>query len=389
MSIDKIPFHKPFIDDNEIQEVVDTLKNGWLTTGPKTKLFEEKFREYVGAEYGLAANSWTAAAHLALEAMGLKDGDEVIVPALTFTACAEIVCYFKAIPIIVDIDEKTKNISVEEIKKHITPKTKVIMAVHFGGEPCEMDEILEIAKINNLKVLEDAAHAFPAKYKGRMIGTLGDATCFSFYATKTLATGEGGMLCTNNPDIAKRALVMRLHGIDKDPWNRYSFEGDWYYEVIAPGYKYNITDIQSSLGLHQLKKADTMRLMRLSIAERYTNAFSAHHELILPYNSPENESAHHLYSLRVDESKLTISRAEFIKLLKEQGVLTSVHFIPLYRHPYYRDTFNLDAADFPASEKVFSQIISLPIWPGMTEEQVDKVINSVISILTANRKLNG
>ncbi len=232
----------------------------------------KKFNKYIGSKRSVAVNSWTAAGHLTLEAFGIEKGDEVIVPTMTFPATAEIVCYFGAKPVIVDVDKDTLNISLEEIEKAITPKTKAIIPVHYGGQPCDLDEIQEIAKIHKLKVLEDAAHSLPATYKGKKIGTISDVTCFSFYATKTLSTGEGGMICTNDQEIAERCAIMRLHGINRDAWKRYSEAGSWYYEVVAPGYKYNFTDLQASLGLPQLKKVDIMWEWRKKIASRYTEA---------------------------------------------------------------------------------------------------------------------
>ena len=273
MNKDYLLFHRPFISEEEIDEMVDTLRSGWLSMGPKTIKFEEEFNKYIGSQKSVAVNSWTAAGHLTLEAFGIEKGDEVIVPTMTFPATAEIVCYFGAKPVIVDVDKDTLNISIEEIERAITPKTKAIIPVHYGGQPCDLDEIQEIAKSYNIKVLEDAAHALPATYKGKKIGTISDATCFSFYATKTLSTGEGGMICTNNQEIAERSAIMRLHGINRDAWKRYSEAGSWYYEVVAPGYKYNFTDLQASLGLPQLKKVDIMWEWRKKIASRYLEGF--------------------------------------------------------------------------------------------------------------------
>lgn len=374
---DFIPFHKPHITKEEINEVIDTVRSGWWTTGPKTIKFEKEFNSFIGSKYSVSANSWTAAAHLALEAIGLQKGDEVIIPAITFTATAEIICYFGAKPVIVDVDESTFNIEPSNIERAITKKTKAIIPVHYGGQPCDMDEISDIAKKHHLKVIEDAAHAIPALYKGKRIGTLSDVTCFSFYATKTLATGEGGMLCTNDQAVAERSSIMRLHGINSDAWNRYTSEGSWFYEVVALGYKYNFTDIQAALGLAQLKKIDFLWNCRKEINDRYNKSFASN-ELIRTYFVKEDRvSAYHLYPILLDLEKLTLSRSQFIDELKSIGIGSSVHFIPLYRHPYYRDTFQLESKDFPVSEKIYPRLVTLPIWPGMKSEDINRVIKGV------------
>lgn len=381
-----IPFHKPFITEEEVEEVVDSIRSGWWTMGPKTKKFENEFGKYIGSKNSVSANSWTASAHLALEALGLQEGDEVIVPSITFTATAEVVCYFKAVPKIVEVEERTFNISPNAIEKAITSKTKAIIPVHYGGQPCDMDEISFIAKKHHLKIVEDAAHALPSTYKGRKIGTISDVTCFSFYATKTLATGEGGMICTEDDDIAKRCSIMRLHGMSRDAWNRYTSEGSWYYEVIAPGYKYNMTDIQASLGIAQLKKIEKLYGMRIAIAEKYNEAFSKCEFVSIPFLKSDRETSWHLYALTLHLDKLKISRSEFINLMKERGIICSVHFIPLYKHPFYRDTFQLNKKDFPISEKMYSGQVSLPIWPGMTEKQIVYVASSVQTICEENKR---
>lgn len=374
---DFISFHKPHITEEEINEVIDTVRSGWWTTGPKTIKFEKEFNSFIGSKYSVSANSWTAAAHLALEAIGLQKGDEVIIPAITFTATAEIICYFGAKPVIVDVDESTFNIDPSNIERAITKKTKAIIPVHYGGQPCDMDEISDIAKKHHLKVIEDAAHAIPALYKGKRIGTLSDVTCFSFYATKTLATGEGGMLCTNDQAVAERSSIMRLHGINSDAWNRYTSEGSWFYEVVAPGYKYNFTDIQAALGLAQLKKIDFLWNCRKEINDRYNKSFASN-ELIKTYFVKEDRvSAYHLYPILLDLEKLTLGRSQFIDELKSIGIGSSVHFIPLYRHPYYRDTFQLESKDFPVSEKIYPHLVTLPIWPGMKSEDINRVIEGV------------
>ncbi len=386
MEKDFINFHKPFVTDDEIKEVVETVRSGWWTTGPKTIEFEKEFNHYIGSSYSLAVSSWTAAAHLALEAIGLQKGDEVILPSMTFTATAEIVCYFNAKPVIVDVQKKSLNINPLEIEKAITSRTKAIIPVHYGGNPCDMSEIIELADQYNLKIIEDAAHALPSWYKGKLVGNIGDVTCFSFYVTKTLATGEGGMICTNNKEIADRCSIMRLHGINKDAWKRYSNEGSWYYEVVAPGYKYNFTDIQAALGIAQLKKIDLMHQERKKIFEKYNKVFSQN-ELIQLYEYEEDRKpSYHLYPIFLNLEQLKINRSQFIDEMKKVGIGASVHFIPLYRHPYYKNTFGLEEKNFPVSEFMYPRIITLPIWPGMTDNQIYRVAESVNTISKKYKK---
>ena len=381
-----LPFALPHITQAEIDEVVDTLRSGWLTTGPKTKRFEREFAERVGAPYALAVNSATAAMHLALDAIGLRPGDEVIVPVYTFTATAEVVVYFRAQPVLVDVDPVTCNIDPAQIEKHITARTRAIMAVHIAGLPAEMDAIHAIAKAYGLPVIEDAAHAFPAKYRGRVIGTVSDFTAFSFYVTKTLATGEGGMLTTSNPEHAQRIAIMSLHGISRDAWKRYTSEGSWYYEVIQAGYKYNMTDIAAAIGLHQLARSEWLLDRRRAVAQRYTEAFSQLPEVETPPNPAHVEHAWHLYMLRLHLERLTISRDAFIQALREANIGSSVHFIPLHLHPFYRDLYQLAAEDFPAALQAYRRVISLPIYPGMKDEDVEDVIAAVERIIAAHRK---
>lgn len=386
MNKDYLLFHRPFISEEEINEMADTLRSGWLSMGPKTIRFEEEFNKYIGAKRSIAVSSWTAAGHLTLEAFGIERGDEVIVPTMTFPATAEIVCYFGAKPVIVDVDEDTLNISLEEIQKAITPKTKAIIPVHYGGQPCDLDEIQLIANENNLKVLEDAAHSLPATYKGKKIGTISDVTCFSFYATKTLSTGEGGMICTNNEEIAERCAIMRLHGINRDAWKRYSESGSWYYEVVAPGYKYNFTDLQASLGLPQLKKVDAMWEWRKKIASKYFEGLKDLDLIKLPVVKSDRESSWHLFPVRLNLEMLTKNRAQIIDELKNNNIGVGVHFMPVHQHLYYSETFNLDDKNFPVAAAAFPRLMSLPIYPGMTDHSVEKVINTLIDLLNKFRR---
>lgn len=382
----QIPFHKPYITEEEIEGVVDSLRNGWLTMGKKTIEFEERFKIYIGSKHAIAVNSCTAALHLALRVIGIKEGDEVIVPTTTFVATAEVVNYFNAKPVLVDIEKDTHLIDVRKIEKKITKKTKAIIPVHFSGQPADMDPIMDIAKKYNLFVVEDAAHALPAWYKGRKIGTIGDITAFSFYATKTITTGEGGMATTDNPEWAERMKILRLHGISKDAWKRYTKEGSWEYDVLEKGYKYNTTDINAALGLAQLKKADWLWERRKYIAERYNEAFKDYEELILYKVKEDRTSSWHLYPLKLNLEALKIDRNRFIEELKKRGIGTSVHFIPLYRFTYYKERFGYTPKEFPNSEWVFERVLSLPIYPGMTEEEIGYVVENVVDIVKTYRR---
>ena len=382
----EIPFHKPYISEEEISEVVDTLRSGWITMGPKTLRFEEEFVKYMSSKHAITVNSGTAALHLALKAIHLNPGDEVIIPTMTFTATGEVVCYVNAIPVIVDVDQETHNIDVAAIEKAITPKTRAIIPVHFGGQPCDMDEIMQLARARHLAVIEDAAHAIPAWYRGRRIGTIGDITCFSFYSTKPLATGEGGMVTTEHGEWAERIRILRLHGISKDAWKRYSKGGSWYYEVIEPGFKYNTTDLQASLGIAQLRKVDWLWEKRKNIARTYTEAFNSMDEIMTPSIRPDRETAWHLYVIKLHLEALAIDRGAFIEKLRERGIETSVHFIPLHRHSYYKNAFGLTPGDFPNAEWIYERSISLPIYPGMTDEEVGYVIEQVSDLCKGWKK---
>jgi len=316
----------------------------------------------------------------------LQPGDEVIVPVYTFTATAEVVEYFRARPVFADVDPLTCNLDPEQLERLITPRTRAVIVVHMAGLPAEMDTILAIAKAHNIVVIEDAAHAFPAKYRGQMVGSIGDLTAFSFYATKTLSTGEGGMLTTANQQYAERAAMMSLHGISRDAWKRYSAEGTWYYEVQQAGYKYNMTDLAASLGLHQLARREWLLARRRSIARRYTEAFSQLSQVETPPESAHCEHAWHLYILRLHLERLDIGRDAFIQKLTRANIGTSVHFIPLHLHPFYRNTYHLKADDFPVALRAYRRAISLPIYPGMTDEDVEDVIAAVEDIVEAHAK---
>ncbi len=378
-----LPFALPDIGEEEIAEVVKTLRSGWVTTGPKTKEFEQEFAKYIGENIdAISVNSATAGLHLALEACGVGFGDEVIVPSLTFTATAEIVRYLGADPVFVDCDLSTLGIDIAQIENKITPKTKAIIPVHMAGLACDMEKILRIAKKYNLRVIEDAAHTLPSKINNVMVGNHdSDAIVYSFYATKTITTGEGGMIVTKNPDIAKRCRIMRLHGISRDAFDRYtSTKPAWFYEIVAPGYKYNLTDIASSLGLCQLAKADRFQERRQQMAERYLREL-ADLPIILPpqvANSATDLHSWHLFCCQLNTT--AFNRDELIQKMAERGIGMSVHFIPLHLQPYWKEYYNLKSVDFPNATKYFTNAFSLPLYTKMTDEDQTFVIENLRQI---------
>jgi len=372
-----LPFCLPDIGQDEIDEVVDSLESGWITTGPKTKLFERRFREYVGSKHAIAVNSCTAGLHLALVAAGIGEGDEVITTPLTFCSTANVIVHQRATPVLADIGEEDFNIDPKEIRKRITSRTRAIIPVHMAGQPCDMDAILQIARDHSLLVIEDAAHAVGAKYNGRMMGSIGDVTVFSFYATKNLTTAEGGMITTDNKELAEMMRILSLHGISADAWKRYSAEGSWYYEVLYPGYKYNMTDIQSSLGLHQLSRLEGFIETRERYAQMYTEAFADMPEIITPRVRPDVRHAWHLYIIRLSLRELGMDRSQFIDALRAENIGTSVHFIPIHLHPYYQSSYGFKLGDFPRAETVYESIVSLPLYTRMTERDVHDVISAV------------
>lgn len=383
-----IPFHSASIGPEEIEAVNRVLTSGWLTTGPVAHKFEKEFAEYVGCKHALAVSTGTGALQLALDAIGLSPGDEVLVPTNTFTASAEVVTYFGAKPVLCDSMKNGFNVDCADIERKITPNTRAVMPVHIGGEPCDMDAIQQLAKRHGLHVIEDAAHALPTRSNGRMVGAISELTAFSFYATKTITTGEGGMLTTDNDEYAERVSVMRLHGIGRqDAWKRYTKSGSWYYEVVEAGYKLNLCDILAALGAAQLARCDAFWKRRSELAAMYREKLSAIEELEMP---PEvrngDQHSWHLFILRLRSENLTVTRDEFIELLKERQVGSSVHFIPLHRHPYYRETYGYTGADFPHAEDAFSRCLSLPIYPDLREEQLERVVEAVTDIVSSNRK---
>lgn len=382
-SPDFIPFALPSIGPEEIAEVSRVLESGWLTTGKYCRRFETEFAEACGARHALTLNSGTAGLHLALEALGVGPGDRVLTVTHTFTATAEVIRYLGADPVFVDIDPQTLNLDLNQTEEKLKnqPGIKVLLPVHFGGLPCDMDRITQLAERYGVALVEDAAHAFPAASGGRKIGSISDATMFSFYVTKTLATGEGGMVCTNDDKLAERMKVMRLHGISKDVFNRYqSRKAAWEYEVIAPGFKYNMTDLAAAIGVHQLAKAEKLRLRREWITGEYNNAFQDLPVILPPEPGPGDIHSRHLYVLRL-KADAPLSRDAMIEALSEAGIGSSVHFIPLHRHPYWRERYGLKSGDFPQSERCFQSCLSLPVWPGMTDIQVGRVAQVVCRLL--------
>ena len=382
-----IPYHRPCIGDEERSAVEQVLRSGWLTTGPVAQQFAREFAAYVGAKHALAVNSATAALQLAFDAIGLRTGDEVLAPTYTFTATAATATLFGARPVLCDSLPGAFNLDVTEAAQRVTERTRAIVPVHIAGLPCDMDAVQALAARHRLHVIEDAAHALPAGWGGKRIGSVSELTAFSFYATKTITTGEGGMLTTDDEDYAARANIMRLHGISGDAWKRYAKEGSWYYEVEEAGYKLNLPDVLAAMGTAQLAKADKFAAQRRQIAARYNAAFGDIEELELPpLPPPHAEHAWHLYILRIRPEQLTINRNQFIEKLKSLGIGTSVHFVPLHLHPYYQRTYGYRRGDFPAAEDAFNRCMSLPIFPGMTDREVDRVIAAVMQIVSESRK---
>lgn len=378
-----LPFALPEIGEEEIAEVVDTLRSGWVTTGPKAKRFEAAFAEFLDEPQieCIAVNSATAGLHLALEALGIGPGDEVITTTHTFTATAEVVRYLGADVVLVDIDPATLNIDPKLIEAAITPKTRCVIPVHYAGLAVDMIAILDIARKHGLRVVEDAAHALPTTLEKELIGTMGsDATVFSFYANKTMTTGEGGMLVTRNAELAKRARVMRLHGMNRDAFDRFTAKTpSWYYEIVAPGFKYNLTDIAAALGLHQLKRLPAFQQRREQIAEAYNRAF-VDLPLLLPPQAPEGDvHSWHLYVLRLADD-LAIERDAFIERMYAKGIGCSVHYIPLHLHPYWRERYGLTPEQFPHSQQAFERMLSIPLYTAMTDADVQRVIDAVRGI---------
>lgn len=378
-----LPFARPDIGDAEVSAVADAMRSGWVTTGPQTKSFEQAFTDYLGGGVdSLAVNSATAGLHLALEALGIGPGDEVIAPTLTFTATTEVVRYLGADPVLVDVDPVTLNMDPARVRAAITPRTKAIMPVHYGGLACDMDAILAIAKEHGLKVVEDAAHALPTTWKGTLVGQLAsDVTVFSFYANKTITTGEGGMAVTRDPELAKRMRVMRLHGMNRDAFDRFTSKTPaWYYEVVAPGFKYNMTDVAAAMGVQQLARLPAFVQRRQYLAQRY-HAGLRDLPLVLPAEAPAGDvHAWHLYVIRLAEGA-RLSRDALVQGLSDRGIGTSVHYVPLHRHPYWRDRYALTPEMFPQADAAYQAMVSIPLFTAMSDADQDRVIAALHQLL--------
>lgn len=381
-----IPYCQHSIDDEDIEEVIGTLKSSWLTSGPKTRSFEKKFAEYIGCEYAVAVSSCTAGLHLGLNVYGIGEGDEVITTPLTFCATAEVIEYQQAKPVFVDVDARTFNINPGLIEEKITSRTKAIIPVHYGGIPCDLSAIYDIAERHNLNVIEDAAHAMGSTFQNKKIGSFGNPTAFSFYPTKNMTTVEGGVVTTNDAEISEKLRVLSLHGISKDAWKRYSSQGQWYYEIHQLGFKYNFTDLQAALGIQQLKKLNNFNSIREEYAKIYFDALKKVPEVQFPklyhdyFNGLNNngfKNSWHLFVLMLELDKLKIDRAQFMQELNSRGIGTSVHFIPLHVQPYYAKKYGYKEGDFPAAETVFSKIISLPLYPKLTDGEIQHIISMV------------
>lgn len=380
-----LPYCLPMIGEAEIEEVVDSLRSGWVTTGPKVKRFEEDFARYVDAREAIAVNSCTAALEISLAALGIGPGDEVIVPTMTFCATANVVVHLGAKPVLVDVDDELL-IDLRAVERAIGARTKAVIPVHYAGQSCDLDAISHLARRRGLFVVEDAAHAAGCTYRGRKIGTHGDAAAFSFYATKNMTTGEGGMITTGDRELGARMRRLSLHGMSRDAWKRYGESGSWYYEVTEAGYKHNMTDVQAAMGIHQLRRLDGFIERRQQIARQYAEGFGDLPELVLPGELPDRNHIYHLYPVRLDPERLRIDRARFIDELREARIGASVHFIPLHRHPYYADTFGYRPEAFPAAERIYRGLVSLPLYPRMERLDVEDVIETVRSVVLRNRR---
>ena len=397
----KIPFFRPTVGEAEIAEVVACLRSGWLTTGSLTRAFEQEFARYVGAKHAVALNSCTAALHLALEAVGVQRGDLVIVPTMTFAATAEVVRYFDAVPVFVDCDADTQCIDVAQVARTLDRlragqpvaglappygPVRAIIPMHFAGQMADIDGLRALATQHGIAMIEDAAHTLPAHIRRdagapwRAVGTTGDITCFSFYANKCITTGEGGMAVTDNAEYAERMQLMSLHGMSKDAWKRYTASGSSHYEIVAPGFKYNLTDIASAIGRVQLQRADEMWQQRRGVAAAYHEALAGIPGLKLPVEMADRQHSWHLFSIQLDLDVWRMDRDTFSERLKALGVATSIHWRPLHMHPYYRQTYGLAPEEFPVAQALWPRLVTLPLYPGMTRDDVGFVADAIRSL---------
>ena len=382
-----LPFSIPTIGEEEINEVVDSLRSGWITTGPKVKRFEESFKKYTGAPYAVPLSSATAGLHLTMLALKLKPGDEVITTPMTFAATVSMIVQGGGTPVLADIEPGTLNIDVQEIRKKITPRTRAIVPVHFAGQPCDMDEIFSLAKEFGLFVIEDAAHAIGTEYKGARIGSLDSVSVFSFHPIKNITTGEGGMVATRDEQLAEEISLMKFHGMNKEAWKRYEASGTPNYDIVMPGFKYNMMDLQAGLGLHQLDKLDSFIEMRTVLAEFYNHAFDEVDEVLTPEPVPyEHRHAWHLYTPLIKIESLRIDRDVFMAALKAENIGTGLHFKAIHHHPYYRDTLGIKATDLPNADYASDRILSLPLFPMMTLNDARDVVLAVKTVIARNRR---
>jgi len=370
-------FASPLIEQPEIDEVVESMRSGWLGTGPKVQKFEQMFGAYKGISYAIALNSCTAALHLSMIAIGIKNGDEIILPTMTFAATANAVIHAGGTPVFVDCLKDTMNIDPDDIERKITKKTKAIIVVHFAGRPCDMDSILTVARKHNLKVIEDCAHAVEAEYKGKKTGAMGDIGCFSFYVTKNIVTGEGGMIITEDEKYAGKIKVLALHGMSKDAWMRFSDKGYRHYQVVFAGFKYNMMDIQAAIGIHQLPRVEAYWRKRKSIWERYNEAFRDLSVFTPAVVGPDIRHSYHLYSLLIDIDRVNKTRDEFIEDMTKQNIGVGVHYIALHLHPYYQKAFGYKMGEFPIAEWISDRTVSIPLSAKLTDEDVNDVIKAV------------
>lgn len=370
-------FGSPAIEEAEIQEVVASMKTGWLGTGPKVAQFEKDFANYKNAQYAVAVNSCTAALHLSILAAGIKPGDEVITTPMTFCATVNAIIHAGATPVLADVNPATMNIDPEQVEAKITSKTRAILPVHFAGRPCDMNALCDIAQVHNLKLIEDCAHAIETEYKGRKAGTFGDFGCFSFYVTKNIVTGEGGMVLANREEDAARIKMLALHGMSKDAWKRFGDEGYKHYYVVECGFKYNMMDLQAAIGIHQLQRLEKYWLRRQEIWQRYNQAFAQLPISLPAYPEPETRHAYHLYTILIDEKKTGISRDAFLDAMTAENIGVGVHYQSIPEHPYYQQTFGWKPEDYPNAMKIGRQTVSLPISAKLTDEDVQDVIEAV------------
>jgi dTDP-4-amino-4,6-dideoxygalactose transaminase len=372
-----LPFARPAIGQDEIDRVTAVLRSGWLTVGPRTRELECAVAAYVGVKHAAALSSCTAGLHLSMAALGVGPGDEVVLPTLDFAAGANVVIHLGATPVLVDVDPVRLNVTAEILETAVTARTKVLMPVHFAGRPCQMDAIMEMARRRGVRVVGDAAHAIGSEYRGRRIGSMADATSFSFYVTKGVTTGEGGMVTSHDDELVARVACLSLHGMSSDAWKRYSDRGPWYYEILAAGYKCNMNDLQAAIGLCQMERIDEFRTARERIALRYSETLGDLRGVTVPPPCDDGVHAWHLYTLQIDPAAVRVDRDRFVRCLLDEGIGTSVHFIPIHFHPYFRSRLGYGVGAFPVAERYFERTMSLPIYPTMTDADTDDVIAAV------------